>query len=88
MIVHLRHARGLDRDEGRVRARAAGEEANVLYPGRPWTEVEPRVAGDWRRVRGGSPLSWSDVRGDAHAAWQVAWLEHGDCLRDNAPVND
>ena len=88
MILHLRHARGLERDEGRARARAAGEEANALYPGRPWNEVEPRVAGDWRRVRGGSPLSWAQVREDAHAAWQVAWLEHGDCLRDHAPVLD
>ena len=88
MILHLRHSRGLERDEGRARARAAGEEANVLYPGQPWTEVEPRVAGDWRRVRGGSPLSWSQVRDDAHSAWQVAWLEHGDCLRDHAPIVD
>jgi len=88
MILHLRHARGLDRDEGRVRARAAGEEANALYPGQPWNEVEPRVAGDWRRVRGGSPLSWTEVRGDAHSAWQVASLRQGDCLRDHAPVYD
>ncbi len=88
MILHLRHARGLERDEGRVRARAAGEEANELYPGQPWNEVEPRVAGDWRRVRGGSPLSWAQVRQDAHAAWQVAWLQHGDCLRDHAPILD
>ena len=88
MILHLRQARGLDRDEGRARARAAGEEANSLYPGQPWTEVEPRVAGDWRRVRGGSPLSWEQVRNDAHAAWQVAWLQRGDCLRDHAPVYD
>ena len=88
MILHLRHARGLERDEGRVRARAAGGEANELCPGQPWTEVEPRVAGDWRRVRGGSPLSWSQVREDAHSAWQVAWLQHGDCLRDHAPIRD
>jgi hypothetical protein len=88
MILHLRHARGLERDEGRVRARAAGEEANELYPGQPWNEVEPRVAGDWRRVRGGSPLSWAQVREDAHSAWQVAWLEHGDCLRDHAQIDD
>jgi hypothetical protein len=88
MILHLRHARGLERDVGRVRPRPAGEEANELYPGQPWTEVEPRVAGDWRRVRGGSPLSWAQVREDAHSAWQVAWLEHGDCLRDHAPIHD
>ncbi|HEU4992921.1 MAG TPA: hypothetical protein VFT52_10600 [Luteimonas sp.] len=86
MILHLRQARGLE--EGRVRARAAGEEATELYPGRPWSEVEPHVAGDWRRVRGGSPLSWTDVRDDAHSGWQVAWLQQADCLRDNAPVND
>lgn len=86
MILHLRHARGLD--EGRVRARAAGEEANELYPGKPWNEVEPRVAGDWSRVRGGSPLSWPEVREEARSGWQVASLQHGGCLRDDAPVFD
>ena len=86
MILHLRHARGLD--EGRVRARAAGEEANELYPGKPWDEVEPRVASDWTRVRGHSPLSWTDVREEARSGWQVASLQHGGCLRDNAPVFD
>jgi hypothetical protein len=86
MILHLRHARGLE--EGRVRARAAGEEATGLYPGQPWNEVEPQVAGDWRRVRGGSPLSWKDVREDAHSGWQVGWLQQADCLRDHAPVHD
>lgn len=86
MILHLRHARGLD--EGRVRARAAGGEAGELYPGQPWSEVEPRVAGDWRRVSGGSPLSWPEVRDDAHSGWQVAWLQQPDHLRDNAPVHD
>lgn len=88
MIVHLRHSRGLAHDEGRARARVAGEEANTLYPGQPWAEVEPRVAGDWRRVRGQSPLSWAQVRDDAHAGWQLAWLQRGDCLRDHAPVSD
>jgi hypothetical protein len=44
------------------------------------------MAGDWRAVRGNSPLSWADVRRDAHAAWQVAKLEREDHLRDDAPV--
>jgi len=86
MILHLRHARGLE--EGRVRARAAGGEASELYPGLPWSEVEPRVAGDWRRMRGGSPLAWTQVRADAHSGWQVAWLQRADRLRDDAPVVD
>jgi hypothetical protein len=86
MLVHLRHAPEADHDEGRTRARIFGEEATDLYPGRPWGEVEPHMAGDWRAVRGNSPLSWADVRRDAHAAWQVAKLEREDHLRDDAPV--
>jgi hypothetical protein len=44
------------------------------------------MAGEWRAVRGNSPLSWAQVRGDAHAAWQVAWLRNADRLCDDAPV--
>ena len=44
------------------------------------------MAGDWRTVRGNSPLTWADVRGDAHAAWQVAKLQREGHLRDNAPI--
>jgi hypothetical protein len=88
MIVHLHHSREAERDEGRVRARVFGEEATGLYPRRPWGEVEARMAGEWRKVRGDSPLSWAQVRDDAHAAWQVATLQCGDCLRDHAPVMD
>jgi hypothetical protein len=86
MLVHLHHAPEADHDEGRTRARIFGEEATDLYPGQPWGEVEPHMAGDWRAVRGNSPLSWADVRRDAHAAWQVAKLEREDRLRDDAPV--
>jgi hypothetical protein len=86
MIVRLRHLEMRDFDEGRTRARIFGEEATGLYPGQPWGEVEPHMAGDWRSVRGNSPLSWSEVRADAHAAWQVAKLQCDDCLRDHAPV--
>ena len=86
MIVHLSHSQEHDHDEGRVRARVFGEEATGLYPGQPWGEVEPHMAGDWRAVRGSSPLSWAVVRNDAHSAWQVAKLERGGCMRDHAPV--
>lgn len=86
MIVRLHHPREAEHDEGRARARIFGEEATDLYPGRTWGEVEPRMAGEWRAVRGNSPLSWAQVRGDAHAAWQVAWLRSADRLRDDAPV--
>ena len=88
MVVDLGLARDTRRQSQNAADASALAAANALYPGRPWNEVEPRVAGDWRRVRGGSPLSWAQVREDAHAAWQVAWLEHGDCLRDHAPVLD
>ena len=50
MLVHLHHAPDADHDEGRTRARIFGEEATDLYPGRPWGEVEPYMAGDWRAV--------------------------------------
>lgn len=86
MLVRLPHSRETDHDEGRTRARIAGEQATGLYPGQPWGAVESRMAGDWRTVRGSSPLSWADVRDDAHAAWQVAKLKCEDRLRDNAPV--
>lgn len=86
MLVHLNHVAETDHDEGRTRARIFGEEAIGMYPGQPWGEVEPHMAGDWRAVRGSSPLSWADVRRDAHAAWQVAKLECEDHLRDDAPV--
>ena len=86
MIVRLRHSTDAEPDEGRARARVFGEEANGLYPGRSWGEVEPQMAGEWRAVRGDSRLRWADVRGDAHAAWQVAKLVRDDCLRDHAPV--
>jgi hypothetical protein len=86
MIVRLPHSSETDRDEGRTRARIVGEQAIGLYPGEPWGAIESRMAGDWRTVRGNSPLSWGDVRDDAHAAWQVAKLQCEDRLRDNAPV--
>lgn len=85
-VVHLRRVSQRNRDEGRARARVFGEAATDLYPGRSWGEVEPHMAGDWRAVRGNSPLSWAEVRGDAHAAWQVARLLREDRLRDDAPV--
>ena len=86
MLVRLPHSSETDHDEGRTRARIVGEQATGLYPGEPWGAVESRMAGDWRTVRGNSPLSWADVRDDAHAAWQVAKLQREDRLRDNAPV--
>ena len=87
MLVRLQHASdAAQHDEGRTRARIFGEEATGLYPGESWGAVEPHMAGDWRTVRGNSPLTWADVRGDAHAAWQVAKLQREGHLRDNAPV--
>ncbi len=86
MIVRLPHYHSMDLDEGRSRARVFGEEATGLYPGQAWGEVEAQMAGDWRAVRGNSPLSWAEVRNDAHAAWQVAKLDRDGCLRDHAPV--
>ncbi|MEO6264791.1 MAG: hypothetical protein ABIO58_07535 [Luteimonas sp.] len=87
MLIHLHHASEAElHDEARTRARILGEEATSMYPGETWGAVETHVAGDWRAVRGNSPLSWADVRDEAHAAWQVAKLERGGHLRDDAPV--
>ncbi len=86
MVIHLNHSSDTDHDEGRTRARIFGEEATGLYPGEPWTAVEVYMAGDWRAVRGKSPLSWPEVRSDAHAAWQVAKLHREGHLRDDSPV--
>ena len=86
MIVHLPQLHSMDHDEGRARARIFGEEATGLYPGQAWGEVEAQMAGDWRAVRGSSPLTWADVRKDAHSGWQVAKLDRDGCLRDHAPV--
>lgn len=73
-------------DEGRIRARMLGEVATSLYPGAAWDAVETQVAGEWVAVRGTSPLTWAEVRREAHAAWQVAKLEREGHLRDDAPV--
>lgn len=86
MIVRLQHPTAVLLDEGRARARIFGEEANVLYPGYRWDEVEHRMANEWAEVRGSSPLSWAQVRRDAHAGWQVAQLCSPDRLCDDAPV--
>jgi hypothetical protein len=87
VLIHLHHPDEAGRfDEGRTRARILGEVAIGMYPGEPWGSVETRVAGDWQAVRGTSPLTWADVRGEAHAAWQVAKLDREGHLRDYAPV--
>ncbi|MEO5565165.1 MAG: hypothetical protein ABIR05_00655 [Luteimonas sp.] len=85
-IVRLHPDSAGQRDEGHARARIFGEEANSLYPGQAWDDVEPHMAGDWRQVRGDSGLSWEQVRAQARAAWLVAQLHSDDRLRDNAPV--
>lgn len=87
MVIHL-HASSAPRhfDEGRTRARMLGEVATGMYPGASWTDVETQVAGEWHSVRGSSPLTWADVRREAHAAWQVAKLEREGHLCDDAPV--
>lgn len=87
MVIHLHNpSEPHCFDEGRVRARILGEVATGMYPGAPWSAVETQVAGEWLAVRGTSPLQWSDVRREAHAAWQVAKLEREGRLCDDAPV--
>ena len=87
MLIHLHRPEATDHfDEGRTRARILGEVATDMYPGASWQAVETHVAQDWNVVRGTSPLTWADVRGAAHAAWQVAKLEHDGRLCDDAPV--
>lgn len=87
MLIQLHHSPEADHDEGRTRARIFGEEATGLYPGEPWGTIESHMSGgDWRAIRGNSPLSWADVRGDAHAAWQIAKLQREGHLRDDTPV--
>ena len=88
MIVRLQQPRAILQDEGRARARIFGEEANVLYPGSSWDDVEQRMADEWGEVRGGSSLSWAQVRRDAHTGWQVAQLCQPDHLRDDTPLVD
>ena len=88
MIVRLQQPRAILQDEGRARARIFGEEANVLYPGSNWDDVEQRMADEWGEVRGGSSLSWAQVRRDAHTGWQVAQLCQPDRLRDDTPLVD
>jgi hypothetical protein len=87
MLIHLHRPADNDCfDEGRTRARMLGEVATDMYPGASWQSVETHVASEWHAVRGNSPLTWADVRRDAHAAWQVAKLEHEGHLQDDAPV--
>jgi hypothetical protein len=87
MLIQLPRPAHVDHfDEGRTRARILGEVATGMYPGASWTAVETKVAGEWHAVRGSSPLTWAEVRAEAHAAWQVAKLEHEGHLQDDAPV--
>ena len=86
MVIHL-NAAPLDIDEvTSARARALGELATGFYPGMSWQNVEPQMASDWARVRGTSRLGWSDVREEAHSAWQVAKLSKDGCCCDDKPV--
>lgn len=87
MLIHLPHASVTEvHDEGRTCARIIGEEASGLYPGQPWNVVETHMADEWRIAHGDSPLTWVDVRGDAHAAWQFARLERAGRQQDDTPV--
>ena len=88
MIVRLQQPRTILHDEGRARARIFGEEANMLYPGSSWSDVEQRMADEWGEVRGKSPLSWAQVREDAHVGWQVGQLCRTDRMCDDAPCVD
>jgi hypothetical protein len=87
MLIHL-HSPSAERcfDEGRIRARILGEVATAMYPGAPWPAIESQVANEWIVVRGTSPLTWSEVRREAHAGWQVAKLEREGHMCDDAPV--
>ena len=62
-------------DETRTRARILGEEATQMYPDQPWNAVEAHIAGEWHVLRGESDVDWSEVRADAHAAWQARFPE-------------
>ena len=86
MVIHL-HAAQRDIDEvTSARARALGELATGFYPGMSWQNVEPQMASDWARVRGTSNLGWTEVREEAHSAWQVAKLSKDACCCDDKPV--
>jgi hypothetical protein len=86
MLIHLSHQPQQAKGDqlGHTRARVLGELATNLYPNLDWNRIEPLMAADWHKVRGGSRLAWTDVGGEVHAAWQVAKL--GSHLVDNAPV--
>lgn len=49
-------------------AYAYGWGATMTYPG-PFDEVEPALARDWERQRGGSSLDWQQARPATRAAW-------------------
>jgi uncharacterized protein (TIGR02284 family) len=42
------------------------------YDEDPWTEVEPRLAGEWEGTRGTSELDWNRARLASEAAWTRA----------------
>lgn len=89
MLIHLHQPPAVQLlDETRTRARILGEEATQMYPDQPWRAVESHLAGEWHVLRGDSSLDWSDVRRDAHAAWQAATLECANRLCDDMPVMD
>ena len=89
MLIHLHQTPAVQLlDESRTRARILGEEATQQYPDQPWAAVERHLAGDWRMLCSDSPLTWSEVRRDAHAAWQAATLECASRLCDDMPVFD
>ncbi|HVI27008.1 MAG TPA: hypothetical protein VM576_12620 [Xanthomonadaceae bacterium] len=89
MLIHLHQPSAVQLlDETRTRARILGEEATQHYPDQPWNAVERHLAGEWLMMRGNSPLDWTDVRHDAHAAWQAATLECATRSCDDFPVFD
>jgi len=89
MLIHLHQPAAVQLlDESRTRARILGEEATQMYPDQPWNAVEAHIAGEWHVLRGDSTLDWSEVRDDAHAAWQAATLECATRLCDDMPVFD
>ena len=47
-----------------------GWESSGRYADRPFEEVEPNLANDWKTARGTSTLEWSDAKAAARDAWE------------------
>ncbi|MBW3549960.1 MAG: hypothetical protein KY442_03795 [Proteobacteria bacterium] len=63
--------RTLRRDEEAL-ALTYGVEARRHYGDRAWSEVEPKLACGWPRLRNRSRTEWADVADRVQAAWSCA----------------